>query len=106
MYPQIRAWSGPIDCVCGAPAEAGTAIATVTALGTTIESSCCRFRLWQGIVLYGGDELEPAEVVRRVLEHAPAIDPARAYLEPWERRHALWLAAAPAGNGTAVGGAD
>ena len=98
MYPQITNWSGPIDCICGAPAEANTAIATVTEAGTDITASCCSFTVWQGIVLYRGDDLEPDEVIRRVRARAPEIASADAYLEPWQRRHALWLGAAPAGN--------
>lgn len=98
MYPQIKTWSGPIDCICGAPADARVAFATVDPAGTNIECSCCHFVLWQGIVLYAGDDPDPAEVIRRVLSAAPQIAAADAYLEPWERRHALWLAAVPAEN--------
>lgn len=98
MYPQIASWSGPIDCVCGAPAEARVAFATVDPAGTNVECSCCHLVLWQGVVLYAGDDPDPGEVIRRVQAAAPQIAAANAYLEPWERRQALWLAAAPAGN--------
>lgn len=98
MFPQIAPWSGPIDCTCGAPADARVAFATVEPAGTYIECACCHFVLWQGVVLYGGDDPDAAEVIRRVQAAAPRIAAADAYLEPWERRHALWLAAAPAEN--------
>lgn len=88
-------WSGPVDCACGAPAEAGLTWAAITEDGTDLHCGVCHLQMWQSVLTVRGRALAPSTVIRRVRAARPDISPADAYLEPWARRTALGLEASP-----------
>lgn len=96
MNRSLPYWSGPIDCVaCGASAESGLSIATVSEQGTDSSCLCCDFIVWRGAVLVRGTELAPKDVVGLVQTRTPGLPASDAYREPSDRRHVLALRAVP-----------
>jgi hypothetical protein len=92
-------WIGPVDCpACGVSRETDLAIANVTADGTTAACQCCRFLMWQGVLVDRGQDITPETVVESVRAARPCIHPLDAYREPWERRTILGLEVASVGE--------
>ncbi len=79
---------------CDASQVSGLAVATITPDGLDLVADCCGFRIWQGVVVDRGQDLNRDEVVRRVRGVLPNLTESEAIQEPWSRRWVLGLSEA------------